>query len=148
MSAASFIVLLVASACPVGAWTRDQSAVDEVVREVEQLAADGVVEVTLLGQNVNSYGRDLTRRGPLSPTSSCGRRRGRQSRVRYTSPHPKDLRPDTIDAMACTPHVSSTCTCRCSREATACLRRCTGATPPSDTCRSWPRRTPPSTISR
>ncbi|MGH9149715.1 MAG: tRNA (N6-isopentenyl adenosine(37)-C2)-methylthiotransferase MiaB [Acidimicrobiales bacterium] len=78
----------------------------EVVAEVEGLAAAGVVEVTLLGQNVNSYGRDLTRRRPLfadllrAVGSVAGIRR-----VRYTSPHPKDLRPETIAAMAEVPSV-------------------------------------------
>ena len=74
---------------------------DEVVAEVETLAAAGVVEVTLLGQNVNSYGRDLTRRRPLFATllRAVGAVRGVR-RVRYTSPHPKDLRPETIAAMA------------------------------------------------
>jgi tRNA-2-methylthio-N6-dimethylallyladenosine synthase len=75
----------------------------DVVHEVEQLAADGVSEVTLLGQNVNSYGRDL----------GAGQYRPRFAdllravdavdgirRIRYTSPHPKDLRPETIAAMA------------------------------------------------
>ncbi len=74
---------------------------DEVVAEVEALAAAGVVEVTLLGQNVNSYGRDLTRRRPLFAAllRSIGAVDGIR-RVRYTSPHPKDLRPETIAAMA------------------------------------------------
>jgi tRNA-2-methylthio-N6-dimethylallyladenosine synthase len=74
---------------------------DELVGEVEALAADGVVEVTLLGQNVNSYGRDLTRRRPLFADllRAVGAVPGIR-RVRYTSPHPKDLRPDTIAAMA------------------------------------------------
>ncbi|HUR18054.1 MAG TPA: tRNA (N6-isopentenyl adenosine(37)-C2)-methylthiotransferase MiaB [Acidimicrobiales bacterium] len=79
---------------------------NEVVAEVEALAAAGTVEVTLLGQNVNSYGRDITRRGPLfaelleAVASVDGIRR-----VRFTSPHPKDLRPDTIEAMAAAPAV-------------------------------------------
>ncbi|HVE45610.1 MAG TPA: tRNA (N6-isopentenyl adenosine(37)-C2)-methylthiotransferase MiaB [Acidimicrobiales bacterium] len=78
----------------------------EVVAEVEALAAAGTVEVTLLGQNVNSYGRDITRRSPLfaqlleEVASVDGIRR-----VRFTSPHPKDLRPDTIAAMAAAPAV-------------------------------------------
>ena len=79
---------------------------DEVVAEVKALAAAGTVEVTLLGQNVNSYGRDLTRRSPLF--SELLRRLGRVEgirRVRYTSPHPKDFRPETIAAMAATPAV-------------------------------------------
>ncbi|MCU1345467.1 MAG: miaB [Acidimicrobiia bacterium] len=87
-----------------------------IVDEVRQLADSGVVEVTLLGQNVNSYGRDL---------AMAARARGEQAaarpmfaellkavgavdgirRVRYTSPHPKDLRPDTIEAMAATAEV-------------------------------------------
>jgi tRNA-2-methylthio-N6-dimethylallyladenosine synthase len=79
---------------------------EEVVAEVEALAAAGTVEVTLLGQNVNSYGRDLTRRRPLF--AELLRRVGAVEgirRVRYTSPHPKDLRPETIAAMAETPSV-------------------------------------------
>jgi tRNA-2-methylthio-N6-dimethylallyladenosine synthase len=74
---------------------------DELVAEVEQLTADGVTEVTLLGQNVNSYGRDITHRRPLFADllRAVGGVEG-IARVRFTSPHPKDLRPDTIDAMA------------------------------------------------
>jgi tRNA-2-methylthio-N6-dimethylallyladenosine synthase len=79
---------------------------DEVVAEVEALATQGVVEVTLLGQNVNSYGRDLTRRRPLFAEllRAVGEVEGIR-RVRYTSPHPKDLRPETIAAMAESPAV-------------------------------------------
>ena len=79
---------------------------DDLVDEVRQLAAAGVVEVTLLGQNVNSYGRDLTKRGPMfaSLLRAVGAVEGIR-RVRYTSPHPKDLRPETIAAMASTPTV-------------------------------------------
>jgi tRNA-2-methylthio-N6-dimethylallyladenosine synthase len=74
---------------------------DELVGEVEALAGRGVTEVTLLGQNVNSYGRDLTRRRPLFADllRSVGAVEGIQ-RVRFTSPHPKDLRTETIAAMA------------------------------------------------
>ena len=89
----------------------------DVVDEVGRLAADGVTEVTLLGQNVNSYGRDL---------QLAARRAGDESararplfaellvavgsvpgirRVRFTSPHPKDMRPETFAAMATTPAV-------------------------------------------
>jgi tRNA-2-methylthio-N6-dimethylallyladenosine synthase len=79
---------------------------DDVVGEVRALAATGVTEVTLLGQNVNSYGRDLTRRRPLfsSLLRSVGAVPGVR-RVRFTSPHPKDLRPETIAAMAEVPEV-------------------------------------------
>jgi tRNA-2-methylthio-N6-dimethylallyladenosine synthase len=82
---------------------------EELVAEAEAMAADGVSEVTLLGQNVNSYGRDLPVR-----TGSAGERmrptfaqllaaidavEGVQ-RIRYTSPHPKDMREDVIRAHA------------------------------------------------
>ncbi len=79
---------------------------DDLVADVTGLAADGVTEVTLLGQNVNSYGRDLTHRRPLF--AELLRRVGAVDgirRVHYTSPHPKDLRPDTIAAMAEQPAV-------------------------------------------
>ncbi len=104
----------------------------DVVAEVEQLARTGTAEVTLLGQNVNSYGRDITLalRSGASVGDAGGDDAARQAgrawveagaprgrplfadllravgavpgirRVRYTSPHPKDLRPETIAAMA------------------------------------------------
>ncbi len=80
---------------------------DDIVTEVTGLSARGVTEVTLLGQNVNSYGRDLTRRRPLfaSLLRAVGAVDGIR-RVRFTSPHPKDLRPETIAAMA---ETSSVC---------------------------------------
>jgi tRNA-2-methylthio-N6-dimethylallyladenosine synthase len=75
----------------------------DVVREVEELARDGVSEVTLLGQNVNSYGRDLGA-GQWRPQFADLLRAVDAvegiRRVRYTSPHPKDLRPETVVAMA------------------------------------------------
>jgi len=75
-----------------------------IVDEVHGLAESGTVELTLLGQNVNSYGRDLTRRRPLFAEllRAVGEVDGIQ-RVRFTSPHPKDLRPETIAAMAESP---------------------------------------------
>jgi tRNA-2-methylthio-N6-dimethylallyladenosine synthase len=99
----------------------------EVVAEVGQLASRGTVEVTLLGQNVNSYGRDLALKARASGDwrahtyltgdewAGAGSPRVRPlfadllravarvegiERVRFTSPHPKDLRPETIEAMA------------------------------------------------
>jgi tRNA-2-methylthio-N6-dimethylallyladenosine synthase len=74
---------------------------EDLVAEVAALARRGVTEVTLLGQNVNSYGRDLTRRRPLFAEllAEVGSVEGIR-RVRFTSPHPKDLRPETIAAMA------------------------------------------------
>jgi len=78
----------------------------DLVGEVEELARRGVTEVTLLGQNVNSYGRDLTKRAPLfgDLLRATGAVEGIR-RVRFTSPHPKDLRPEVIEAMAETPEV-------------------------------------------
>ena len=104
----------------------------DIVAEVESAAADGVTEVTLLGQNVNSYGRDLALRarrsgdttdaadldfliGEAAAATTADGLRPRPlfadllravgavpgiRRVRYTSPHPKDLRAETIAAMA------------------------------------------------
>ena len=79
---------------------------EDIAEEIRRLAADGTTEVTLLGQNVNSYGRDLTKRRPLFAEllRTVGAIDGIE-RVRYTSPHPKDLRPETIAAMADTPAV-------------------------------------------
>ncbi|MEM9202391.1 MAG: MiaB/RimO family radical SAM methylthiotransferase [Actinomycetota bacterium] len=104
----------------------------ELVQEARDLADDGVSEITLLGQNVNSYGRDLAlaRRKPDADATHddrwwCGERwlddrRARPlfgdllrevgaiegvHRVRYTSPHPKDMRAETFAAMAETPEV-------------------------------------------
>ena len=70
------------------------------------LAKSGVTEITVLGQNVNSYGRDITRRRPLFADllRALGEIEGIE-RIRFTSPHPKDLRPETIAAMAETPAV-------------------------------------------
>lgn len=87
----------------------------DVVSEVTELAGQGVTEITLLGQNVNSYGRDLqvaarqagddsARLRPLFAEliRAVGEVPGIR-RVRFTSPHPKDMRPETFDAMAATP---------------------------------------------
>ncbi len=105
-------------------------AFGDLLDEVRTLAAKGVTEITLLGQNVNSYGRDLTlearRTGDFSEWH-LGERYLKQGskrvmplfadllravgelpgieRVRFTSPHPKDLRPETILAMAEVPQV-------------------------------------------
>jgi tRNA-2-methylthio-N6-dimethylallyladenosine synthase len=74
----------------------------DIVREIEALADDGVVEVTLLGQNVNSYGRDLAREERIDFAELLARVDAVEgiSRVRYTSPHPKDMRAQVIAAHA------------------------------------------------
>jgi tRNA-2-methylthio-N6-dimethylallyladenosine synthase len=75
---------------------------DEVIAEIEQLAADGVCEVTLLGQNVNSYGRDLPKTSRIAFADLLRRVDAIDGveRIRYTSPHPKDIREDVIRAHA------------------------------------------------
>jgi tRNA-2-methylthio-N6-dimethylallyladenosine synthase len=74
----------------------------ELVAEVERLAADGVREVTLLGQNVNSYGRDLPKGGKTTFAELLATIDAVDGveRIRYTSPHPKDMREDVIRAHA------------------------------------------------
>jgi tRNA-2-methylthio-N6-dimethylallyladenosine synthase len=77
----------------------------DVLAEVEALAADGVLEVTLLGQNVNSYGAEFGDRGAFAKLlRACGAVPGLE-RVRFTSPHPRDFTSDVIAAMAETPTV-------------------------------------------
>ncbi|HEX6712113.1 MAG TPA: tRNA (N6-isopentenyl adenosine(37)-C2)-methylthiotransferase MiaB [Thermoleophilaceae bacterium] len=73
---------------------------DELLAEAERLAADGVKEVTLLGQNVNSYGRDLSPRVLFSELLAMIDAVDGIERIRYTSPHPKDMREDVIRAHA------------------------------------------------
>jgi tRNA-2-methylthio-N6-dimethylallyladenosine synthase len=77
----------------------------ELVEEVRQLAADGVREVTLLGQNVNSYGRDLRGEDRASFAQLLTMLDAVEGieRIRYTSPHPKDMREDVIHAHATLP---------------------------------------------
>ena len=77
----------------------------DVLAEVEALAAEGVLEVTLLGQNVNSYGVEFGDRGAFAKLlRACGDVPGLE-RVRFTSPHPRDFTSDVIAAMAETPNV-------------------------------------------
>src|SRR4051794_1303085 len=77
----------------------------EVLAEIEALVAEGVSEVTLLGQNVNSYGVEFGDRHAFGKLlRACGDIDGLE-RVRFTSPHPKDFTDDVIAAMAETPNV-------------------------------------------
>ena len=85
----------------------------EILAEIEMLVADGVQEITLLGQNVNAYGsefgdRQALRRAQEGPFAkllrACGEIEGLE-RVRFTSPHPRDFTDDVIAAMAETPNV-------------------------------------------
>jgi tRNA-2-methylthio-N6-dimethylallyladenosine synthase len=74
----------------------------ELIAEIEGLAADGVGEITLLGQNVNSFGRDLPKDSRISFAELLAEVDAVSgvNRIRYTSPHPKDMREDVIRAHA------------------------------------------------
>jgi tRNA-2-methylthio-N6-dimethylallyladenosine synthase len=77
----------------------------DVLAEIRALVGQGVVEVTLLGQNVNSYGRSFGDRYAFGKLlRACGDIDGLE-RVRFTSPHPRDFTDDVIAAMAETPNV-------------------------------------------
>jgi tRNA-2-methylthio-N6-dimethylallyladenosine synthase len=77
----------------------------DVLAEVRALVEQGVVEITLLGQNVNSYGRSFGDRFAFGRLlRACGEIDGLE-RVRFTSPHPRDFTDDVIAAMAETPNV-------------------------------------------
>jgi tRNA-2-methylthio-N6-dimethylallyladenosine synthase len=77
----------------------------DILAEVQGLAGQGVVEITLLGQNVNTYGRDLTVPGSSrKPLFGALLRAVNEvngvRRIRFTSPHPHDFTPDVVEAMA------------------------------------------------
>ena len=77
----------------------------EILAEIEALVAEGVSEITLLGQNVNAYGVEFGDRQAFSKLlRACGEIEGLE-RVRFTSPHPAEFTDDVIDAMAETPNV-------------------------------------------
>ncbi|WP_415154745.1 tRNA (N6-isopentenyl adenosine(37)-C2)-methylthiotransferase MiaB [Propionicimonas sp.] len=77
----------------------------DVLAEIEALVADGVQEITLLGQNVNTYGVEFGDRGAFAKLlRACGGIEGLE-RVRFTSPHPAAFTDDVIAAMAETPNV-------------------------------------------
>ncbi|WP_436891929.1 tRNA (N6-isopentenyl adenosine(37)-C2)-methylthiotransferase MiaB [Nocardiopsis dassonvillei] len=77
----------------------------DILAEVRALVAEGVSEITLLGQNVNAYGSGFGDRQAFSKLlRACGGIEGLE-RVRFTSPHPRDFTDDVIEAMAQTPNV-------------------------------------------
>ena len=83
---------------------KDRTAAD-ILTEVKTLVDQGVIEVTLLGQNVNAYGVDFGDRNAFANLlRECGQIEGLE-RVRFMSPHPRDFTDDVIDAMAQTPNV-------------------------------------------
>ena len=77
----------------------------DILAEIEAVVAEGVLEVTLLGQNVNAYGVEFADRTAFSSLlRACGEIDGLE-RVRFTSPHPRDFTDDVIEAMATTSNV-------------------------------------------
>jgi tRNA-2-methylthio-N6-dimethylallyladenosine synthase len=78
---------------------------EDILNEVKALVDQGVIEITLLGQNVNAYGVDFSDRGAFANLlRSCGEIEGLE-RVRFMSPHPRDFTDDVIEAMAQTANV-------------------------------------------
>jgi tRNA-2-methylthio-N6-dimethylallyladenosine synthase len=77
----------------------------DILKEIRALVAQGVIEITLLGQNVNAYGVEFGDRGAFaSLLRKCGEIEGLE-RVRFMSPHPRDFTDDVIEVMATTPNV-------------------------------------------
>src|SRR4051795_7619656 len=76
----------------------------DILREIEVLVDQGVLEVTLLGQNVNSYGRSFGDKEAFGKLLRAAGQTGLE-RIRFTSPHPRDFTDDVITAMAETPAV-------------------------------------------
>jgi tRNA-2-methylthio-N6-dimethylallyladenosine synthase len=82
---------------------KDRDSAD-ILREVRALVEQGVIEITLLGQNVNAYGVDFGDRAAFAKLiKECGAIDGLE-RVRFMSPHPRDFTDDVIEAMAQTPN--------------------------------------------
>ena len=78
---------------------------EDILREARALVDQGVIEITLLGQNVNAYGVDFGDRLAFSKLlRQCGQIDGLE-RIRFMSPHPRDFTDDVIEAMALTPNV-------------------------------------------
>jgi tRNA-2-methylthio-N6-dimethylallyladenosine synthase len=76
----------------------------DILNEVRTLVSEGVIEITLLGQNVNAYGVEFGDRGAFAKLiHECGQVDGLE-RVRFMSPHPRDFTDDVIEAMALTPN--------------------------------------------
>jgi tRNA-2-methylthio-N6-dimethylallyladenosine synthase len=78
---------------------------DEIVTEVESLVRNGVIEVTLLGQNVNSYGRDLSPSVSFANLMKSVASVSGIRRIRYETSHPRDLTDDILEVMAGEPEV-------------------------------------------
>ena len=99
---------------------------DDVLTEIADLAAQGVKEVTLLGQNVNAYRGARWRDGEIAdfaPLLEYVAEIPGIERIRYTTSHPRELTPRLIARYGSSTSSCRSCTCRCSRAPTACSRR-------------------------
>lgn len=77
----------------------------EILAEIEALVSEGVIEITLLGQNVNSYGVEFGDKGAFAKLLRAAGQIEGLERIRFTSPHPAAFTDDVIEAMAETPNV-------------------------------------------
>ena len=84
----------------------------EIIREIEQLVADGVVEVMLLGQNVNSYGKNLKEPVTFAQLLEEVEKIEGLERIRFMTSHPKDLSDELIEVMGRSKRSANICTCR------------------------------------
>ncbi len=89
----------------------------EIIREIEQLVADGVVEVMLLGQNVNSYGKNLKEPVTFAQLLEEVEKIEGLERIRFMTSHPKDLSDELIEVMGRSKRYANICTFRYSPEA-------------------------------
>jgi tRNA-2-methylthio-N6-dimethylallyladenosine synthase len=99
---------------------------DDVLTEVAGLAANGVGEVTLLGQNVNAYRGDMAEteeKADLALLIEYIAEVPGIERIRYTTSHPREMSQRLIDTYATVPKLVSHCTCRFSPGPIACWRR-------------------------
>lgn len=92
----------------------------DIVREIEHLVADGVVEIMLLGQNVNSYGKNLEEPMTFAQLLQEIEKIEGLKRIRFMTSHPKDLSDELIDVMAASKKSVNICTCRYNPEAVGC----------------------------
>ncbi len=83
----------------------------EIIREIEQLVADGVVEVMLLGQNVNSYGKNLKEPVTFAQLLEEVEKIEGLERIRFMTSHPKDLSDELIEVMGRSKRSANICTC-------------------------------------
>ncbi len=93
---------------------------EDIIKEVKQVVSEGVKEVMLLGQNVNSYGKTLEEPMSFAELLREVEKVEGLERIRFMTPHPKDLSDDLIEVMATSKKVCNICIFQCSQEAAVC----------------------------